>query len=298
MSDEGKTLEETLSALENDFVSAEPAPAEDDLVPEEENTPVEGEHSPEGEEIEAAPAEPSTPEANPLLDVVRENTESARRTAELYERLLAERERETARATEAPKGPSLEDQYTRLLQDHRAAAQAMQHPDINLDPTNVEHVALFRNMAYTALMEERDKSRAAQMATLQARLDAFELERTASARQGQVSIAWDKATSAYDLSGEDAKETVETLRSAIDSLVQGGTAPEEAVQSVLKPFARLLPKRGTSPGAAQPRSADAARGLAAAAVVGRGANRTQALRRGTTDERALRDFEKSLFGSN
>lgn len=297
MADEGKTLEETLHAMEDGFAAPSPTEDTDEIVAsEEENIPEGDEHSPEGEEIEAAPAA-EVPESNPLLDVVRENTESAKRAAELYERLLRERE-QAAKPAEAPKGPTLEEQYTRLLQDHRAAAQAMQHPDINLDPTNVEHVALFRNMTYTALMEERDKSRAEQVSKLEARLAAFELERTASARQGQVSVAWDKATAAYDLSGEDAKETVETLRAAIDSLVQGGTAPEEAVQSVLKPFARLLPKKGTSPAASQARSPEAARGLAAAAVAGRGANRSQALRRGTTDERALRDFEKSLFGSN
>jgi hypothetical protein len=241
-------------------------------------------------EAEVPPAE--EPKGPDLAQVLAGQAEATKRQTELLEQLAKVRSEVTK--TEPP-GPNIVEQYKSLLTDRHKMAEAMRHEDIDLDPTSRKDVALFRNMVSHELeREERRVEREEaknRIEALENKLKGWETAAQAQQKARQVEASWTEATKDYTVEGE----TAETLYSAVSALVSQGTEPKVAVSTVLKPFLKLLPKKAPEGVVAQANDPNVARALAAAAVTGKGANRSGAFKRGTTTSASLKDFEKSFF---
>jgi len=235
--------------------------------------------------VDAAPAQPALPG---MEEYFRTQNEIAARQTELLERLSAAREGPSP--TQAKEQTQLEA-YQQLLTDRHEMARAMAHPDVALNPTDTNHVALFRNMVHNLILEEQTTAYNAKLQALEAKLQGWEQQSQQRHRAQSAESVWAKETANFAMDSDLS----ETLRSAVASLVQDGTDPTEAVRAVLKPFAKLIPKKSAA-APKTPRSAEAARGIAIAAVSGRGANTSQQFRQGTTSTTSIAELENRLFG--
>jgi hypothetical protein len=249
--------------------------------------------STEAEEIETADEETAEAESEQLplpgmAEFLKAQSDLSTRQTELLERLAAVKE--PSKAT--PKAETALESYNRLLNDRHSMASAMEHPDVGLDPTDTNHVALFRNMVHNLILEEQTNTYNSKLQALESKLQQWEHIAVQRQRAQVADTAWKAATSEYAMDAELA----ETLHAAALSLIQEGTDPKQAIQAVIRPFAKILPKKGTTAAARPIRSPEAARGIAVAAVAGRGANTNQAFRRGTTTSRSIADLENKIFG--
>ncbi len=217
-------------------------------------------------------------------------------------RLLAEVKDIRAPKAEAPvvkEDRSLADQYNLLLTDRAEMARVMESEDIGLDPTSRKDVALFRNMVTRELDKElRNKEiaeRDSRIAALEAKINGWETAAALRQKAAKSNEAWSAGTAAFNLDADP--ELKQTLRAAVDSLVHDGLDPTDAVRSVIKPFEKILPKKGPTVSAKSEELIEKSRAAAIAAVVGKGANRATAFKRGTTDTKSLEDFESKFFGN-
>lgn len=221
------------------------------------------------------------PSANPYDEYLKAQVEAAKRQTELLEKLTAQQE--VRAQAEKPKEVPLIEQYQAILNDGQVMSAAMKHPSVNLNPADANHVALFRNLVHSAMLEEQSKVYTDRLAALETKIQSWE---QASHKQAQAQIFskhWSEATKQYAMDADIEG----TLREAASLLVEGGTSVPEATQLILTKFGKLLPKKGQ----VAPNETKSAAVLRAVAAPARGNNKHAA------EKLSISDLEKKIFGS-